>query len=54
MKVKFISRYGFLMLAVSLALSLSNRSVFAAPAARACFSPLKQLCRMERLYTSKR
>ena len=54
MKVKFIRRYAFLLLALSLALSLSNGSVFAAPAVRVCFPPLKQLCRMERLYMSKR
>lgn len=39
MKAKFIRPYAFLVLALSLALSLSNGSVFAAPAARACFPP---------------
>lgn len=39
MKAKFVSPCVFLVLALSLALSLSNRSVFAAPAARACFPP---------------
>jgi len=45
MKVKFIRRYAFLLLALSLALSLSNGSVFAAPAVRVIRDPAASIFR---------